>query len=427
MRPLLCGAVLVCAAFAGPAAAEDTQSTSVKIVGHVVKPAKIEPTPERLAALKLPENFKIEVFADGLINPRILAMSDDGTLYATRRTVGDVIMLKDGDGKAEMVKTVASRPGMHGIAIDGSKVYLVTNNDIYVADIKTDGQFSAISSGSSTSPTPVSTPTAPSKSAPTACSISASARPAMRARSRAPRARRCSRSSRTEARGGFSHPACAIPSATPGSLRPASSTAPITASTGWRRRAAGRDQPDQRGQRLWLAVYYADGGRHPQREPPGEITHEDWAEATEAPVLTYTAHAAPMQMAFYAGSQFPEEYQGDALNAMRGSWNRNPPSGYEVVRVAFEDGKPQSVEPFITGFLVEDGKNGYGYLGRPVGLAVGKDGSLFVADDFALDTMLDLKPGAARKDVLDAMKGYVLAHGAIVGVFKKPALEGDGS
>jgi glucose/arabinose dehydrogenase len=57
--------------------------------------------------------------------------------------VGDVIMLKDtnGDGVADMVKTVASRPNMHGIAIDGRKVYLVTIKEIYVADIKDDGTF----------------------------------------------------------------------------------------------------------------------------------------------------------------------------------------------------------------------------------------------------------------------------------------------
>src|SRR4029453_8319028 len=61
----------------------------------------------------------------------------------TRRSVGDVIMLKDtnGDGVADMVKTVASRPNMHGIAIDGRKVYLVTIKEIYVADIKDDGTF----------------------------------------------------------------------------------------------------------------------------------------------------------------------------------------------------------------------------------------------------------------------------------------------
>jgi Raf kinase inhibitor-like YbhB/YbcL family protein len=126
---------------------------------------------------------------------------------------------------------------------------------------------------------------------------------------------------------------------------------------------------------------YGMGEFNPQDDPPGGITLEQWRDMSESPVLGYTAHAAPMQMAFYAGSSFPAEYQGDAFVAMRGSWNRKPPSGYEVVRVRFDGGKPKSIEPFITGFLVEDGKEGPGYLGRLAGVAVARDGALLVSDD----------------------------------------------
>jgi Raf kinase inhibitor-like YbhB/YbcL family protein len=63
---------------------------------------------------------------------------------------------------------------------------------------------------------------------------------------------------------------------------------------------------------------------------------------------------------------------------MRGSWNRNPASGYEIVRIRFADGKPQRIEPFVTGFLTDAGKT---HIARPVGLAVAKDGSLLMADD----------------------------------------------
>ena len=86
---------------------------------------------------------KVEVFAYDLINPRILAVSKAGVLYATRRSVGDGVMLKDadGDGKADAPVTVASRPGMHGIVFAGDKVYLATVNDVYVADVAADGTF----------------------------------------------------------------------------------------------------------------------------------------------------------------------------------------------------------------------------------------------------------------------------------------------
>jgi len=85
-----------------------------------------------------------------------------------------------------------------------------------------------------------------------------------------------------------------------------------------------------------------------------------------------------MQLKFYNGSSFPEEFAGDAFATMRGSWNRNPASGYEIVRVRFKDGKPQKIEPFVTGFLTDGGKT---HIARPVGLAIAKDGSLLMADD----------------------------------------------
>jgi hypothetical protein len=93
------------------------------------------------------------------------------------------------------------------------------------------------------------------------------------------------------------------------------------------------------------------------------------------------AHASPLQFTFYEGGQFPAEYRNDAFVTFRGSWNRKPPSGYEVVRVRFQDGEPAAFEPFLTGFLSETEGGRHGYMGRPAGLAVARDGSLLVGDD----------------------------------------------
>ena len=62
------------------------------------------------------------------------------------------------------------------------------------------------------------------------------------------------------------------------------------------------------------------------------------------PVLLYTAHSAPMQMAFYDSDQFPAEYRNSAFIAMHGSWNRKPPSGYEVVQLVFRDRETDRVQ-----------------------------------------------------------------------------------
>lgn len=108
------------------------------------------------------------------------------------------------------------------------------------------------------------------------------------------------------------------------------------------------------------------------------MSRQEFAETTEPMVLGYQAHTAPMQMAFYTGNSFPSEYRNDAFVAMRGSWNRYPAVGYEVVRIMFENGQPESIEPFITGWLTDDGRS---HFGRLVGMAEHPDGFLLVCDD----------------------------------------------
>jgi glucose/arabinose dehydrogenase len=96
------------------------------------------------------------------------------------------------------------------------------------------------------------------------------------------------------------------------------------------------------------------------------------------PDVLLQPHFASLQMTFYTGSQFPAEYHGDAFAAEHGSWNRGKRTGYEVIRVPMKNGHATGeYEDFLTGFVRSDGK----VWGRPVGVAVAKDGSLFVSDD----------------------------------------------
>lgn len=151
------------------------------------------------------------------------------------------------------------------------------------------------------------------------------------------------------------------------------------------------DQPEElnelvEGAKYGWAYVYADGKINPQDEVPAELglTNEDWARQSKNPVLMYTAHAAPMQLLFYTGAMFPAEYKNDAFVAFRGSWNRIPPSGYEVVRVRFDkSGKPLKFEPFVTGFLVKGGspEGKDAHFARLAGIAQMRDGSMLVSDD----------------------------------------------
>jgi glucose/arabinose dehydrogenase len=96
------------------------------------------------------------------------------------------------------------------------------------------------------------------------------------------------------------------------------------------------------------------------------------------PDVLIQAHSAPLNIAFYESDQFPAEYKGDAFVALHGSWNRGMRTGYKLVRLKFENGRPTGAyEDFMTGFVVSDAA----VWGRPVGVAVAKDGALIVTED----------------------------------------------
>jgi glucose/arabinose dehydrogenase len=98
------------------------------------------------------------------------------------------------------------------------------------------------------------------------------------------------------------------------------------------------------------------------------------------PDVLFQAHSASLGALFYTGNMFPPEYRNDAFVAFHGSWNRELRTGYKVVRVRFQDGKPVGgYEDFLTGFLIDAGDRNV--WGRPVGLAIARDGALLVSDD----------------------------------------------
>src|SRR5690606_23026562 len=89
----------------------------------------------------------------------------------------------------------------------------------------------------------------------------------------------------------------------------------------------------QRGSHYGWPHVHGDGRHNPQTTPPAGISRAQWKAASVPMQLGYTAHAAPMQLLFYSGAAFPEAFRGDGFATLRGSWNRKPASGYEVVRI----------------------------------------------------------------------------------------------
>jgi glucose/arabinose dehydrogenase len=114
------------------------------------------------------------------------------------------------------------------------------------------------------------------------------------------------------------------------------------------------------------------------QDPRHAGKHPELQSKVITPDVLVNPHFASLEMLFYEGSQFPAEFKGDGFAAEHGSWNRAQRAGYEVIRIPMKNGHATGeYEDFLTGFTIGDGN----VWGRPVGVAVGSDGSLFVSDD----------------------------------------------
>ncbi|MDO1451783.1 sorbosone dehydrogenase family protein [Rhodocytophaga aerolata] len=123
---------------------------------------------------------------------------------------------------------------------------------------------------------------------------------------------------------------------------------------------------------------YAYFGQHEDPRRKGE--RPDLVKKTIVPDVALASHSASLGLAFYDKNAFPEKYRNGAFVGQHGSWNRSAFSGYKVVFVPFQNGKPtDKPEDFLTGFIA----NGEEVHGRPVGITVLADGSMLVADDAA--------------------------------------------
>lgn len=381
-RAFVRGLFATAVGLSAPVAAQQGDGTEVSMTTNIFKPAKVPATDERIAALRAPAGFSVKPFATGLKNARILVVAPDGTVYLSRRDQGDVLMLRDadGDGRADGAPiTVANVPGAHGMAIHDGKFYLVTVKELFVADIRPDGRLGELTLLTGDLP----------DGGQHANRTIAWGPDGMLYVSAGSTCNACNETSPE--------------SATMLRVSPDGKSRTIFASGlrntigfDWNPRTGqlwgldhgidflgDEDQPEELnrielGKKYGWPHVYGDGRIYPQSTPPGEITKEQWKAQSVPMVIGYDAHAAPMQFLFYKGGSFPAEYNGDAFATMRGSWNRKQPSGYSIVRVRFENGQAKSIEPFVTGFLTDGGRT---HIARPVGLAVGRDGALLMADD----------------------------------------------
>lgn len=123
---------------------------------------------------------------------------------------------------------------------------------------------------------------------------------------------------------------------------------------------------------------YAYFGQH--QDPRQKGKRPDLVKKAIVPDVSLGSHTASLGLAFYNGNKFPKEYLGGAFIGQHGSWNSSKLVGYKVVFVPFVNkkltGQPHD---FLTGFIADPVKQEV--YGRPVGIAIAKDGALLVADD----------------------------------------------
>ncbi|RYG32111.1 sorbosone dehydrogenase family protein [bacterium] len=374
------------------ASAQDRYTRRVEVVGHVNEPDKLAPTPARLANVKLPEGFRLTKFA-AIQNPRWMVVNTDGTVYVSSRDGGVVYMFRDtdDDGVADVQSVVFKRAESHGLAIHKGSLYVVTVKEIYRAPILKDGTLGAPRLLRSDLPNAGQHRNRTIEFGPDGMmyvSVGSQTNEAVEDDRRNATIMRFDEN----AQNGEIY-ASGLRNTIGFGWHPVSGRMfGMDHGIDWLGDDSQREEFNEilRGKRYGWPYLYENDQQNPHAEPPADYSIERLKEESQAPLLTYTAHAAPMAGLFYTGSMFPAEYRNDQFRVMRGSWNRLPASGYEIVRVRFDAaGQPQGIDPFLTGFLqAADGTSSNtadnkveAHIGRLCGIGQAKDGSLLFTDD----------------------------------------------
>jgi len=322
--------------------------------------------------LRVPDGFKVSIFAQNLRGVRYLALGPDKAIYASQPASGLIVKLTDrnNDGVADTTITVAD--GLHGpfgIAFRGDTMYVAEERDVVRLSSSGDAPVTVVprlpgGTGHSTRTLLFGPDGKMYVSVGSSCNL-CDERDSMRAA--VVQFNPDGSGGRIFAKGLRNTVGMAF-NPTTGELWGNNND----------RDNLGDDIPPEH-------VNIIKDGRNygwPQCYLPGKPNPEYGSadcSQVEPPAITVQAHSAPLGLAFYTGTQFPRDYRGDAFMTLHGSWNRSVPTGAKVVRVQVDSGgrRATGVDDFITGWQRPDGSR----WGRPVGLLVLPDGSLLVSDD----------------------------------------------
>ena len=342
-------------------------------------------------SLTVPAGFEASVFAERLEGPRGLAFGPGGDLYVTLTRRGSVVRLIDADGDGRADSTVSVIEGLDrpsGIAWRGQELWIAETGRVVRL------HRAAIEARAAPPPPEVVIDSLPAGgqhftrtivfdpsgryvlvSIGSSCNVCREEDPRRAAIVRYPVRGGSGGGGRGGRGGGGEVLARGLRNAVGLAFNP--ETGELWATDNGRD-WLGDDLPPDEVNAVHRGRNYGWPECYGNRVPDPEYGSPARCAGTEPPILTLPAHNAPLGIAFYTGSAFPEDYHGDAFIALHGSWNRSVRSGYKVVRVRVRSGRPVAAQDFVSGWLTQGGL----VWGRPVQPLVGPDGALYLTDDY---------------------------------------------
>ncbi|HEX6384122.1 MAG TPA: PQQ-dependent sugar dehydrogenase [Anaerolineae bacterium] len=331
-----------------------------------------------VADVSVPPGFAVDVFAQGLNGPRFMDFGLDGVLYVAERGNDRIVALPDGDGDgaADSVRVFADNlDGVHSVAFhEGAWFAGIPSGVVRLEDSDGDGTADSRTVLIDDYPTGGAHNTRTVAFLPDGRMVVSVGSSCNNCEEEEPRRAAALVYDGPQASGEQLF-ATGLRNAVGLAVHP--QTGELWATDNGRD-FMGDDKPPDTIYILRQGQDYGWPYCHSGRILDPELGFAGACDGVELPVVEIQAHSAPLGLVFYEGTSFPAEYQGDLFVAYHGSWNRSEPTGYKVVHLPLEGSQPAGqLEDFATGWLKENGRAD----GRPVGLAAGPDGALYVSDD----------------------------------------------
>lgn len=354
-----------------------TQTGAVQVTATVV-PSVVTTNQQTAFPITVPKGFKIGVYASGLAGPRMLTLGPDGAVYVAERGANRIVRLEDknANGEADGIEVVAdglNKPDSLAFYTDGSLYVSEPTKVIRFSAPNSDGIFqdregiiSDLPSGGHATRTLLFSPDFSKLfvAVGSSCNV-------------------CQEKDNRRATIMQYNPDGSDGKIYASGLR---NVVGMAFRPGTEELWASNNGRDNLGDALPPETIYQihQGGNygwpvcHAGKIIDPDFGKSDSCAGVELPIVELAAHMAPLGIAFYTGTQFPVDYQGDLFVALHGSWNSSVPVGYKIMRIQIGvDGSIGLPDEFASGWLNSDGT----VWGRPVGLLQLPDGSLLVSDD----------------------------------------------